>query len=404
MAATFGGGLTTRIGDIKAFEFAAGGGITNFSLVTSPAPDHGTYRIKGVGGSDKMLVGSHSETFTWLIARQSRHDGTLSSGDAFDVFTGSSNPGGDGLTTLIIERVYASASTYNYRVTTIDGFGTRTVRATGTTAYSTGTDYTLRLETKLTGGSNATLKLWINGTLEITVSVTASFLGQWFLAQTNCTSAKFALWTLPSVWGSNSESDRPGVGALDWCSTPDGNTSETDYGDQTNCAIATLGTYTNWDDWATDTANAANDATDFNCGPALNYQEKSTLTAPTITVQTSWGALGLYRQRANVSSKTMDNWSRWTYSGSTVEVQLLNIALTAWRCFRALHTSIPGGGSNLSQAIVDGSELGHRVVSTNGANAEVSTIAMIWFTIDSDAPTFDGLPSAILGSANAGVY
>ena len=167
MARTFFGG-GSEINDLLAYT-EPGSVTTGFSVVATPAPSQGTYRFKATGTTAAVLI-THSAlgnldnvpslTYRWQSQRDFRLEGTLNA--AQEVRFAQFQTSGPNL--LRFYWVYVSSTTYKLRIkNNVD-----TTLGTTTSTYTAGgspEDIDIRLQT-----DGTTLKLWVNGTLEISVA------------------------------------------------------------------------------------------------------------------------------------------------------------------------------------------------------------------------------------------
>jgi hypothetical protein len=166
---------------------------------------------------------------------------------------------------------------------------------------------------------------------------------------------------------------------------PNSDTAESEYRSQVGDCLTDNGTYTNVDDWA---SGGQNDGlTTYSCGPVANAKEVYGLATATAVGDIS-GVITHYLLSANLVSKTVDNWARLKYGSDALEVQLPNLSATSLVPNKAVFRT-PPGSAPWSQAIIDGLEVGHRVVSTNGATARVTALGVEVFAVKPFVPPTD---------------
>src|SRR3990167_5794471 len=153
METTFRRGIGPEINELA--HYGAG---TGFSIVSTPAPTQGTYRIRATGTTQGSLALNSSQggspafalTYRWLLF-VFRFSGTLSVGQ---VWVGTRFV--LGATGNWLGLVYVSGSTYNLRL--FDN--SAATRATGSTALTTGVDYPILIGTD---GTNLTVRVYVSG-------------------------------------------------------------------------------------------------------------------------------------------------------------------------------------------------------------------------------------------------
>ncbi len=188
--------------------------------------------------------------------------------------------------------------------------------------------------------------------------------------------------------------DQPDTDVGVYLLNPNANTSEDDYSDQADCSAgaAGAGDFARWDDYP----GTPDDATTYNCAGARNAQQTSGLSTASPSGDIA-GAIYRIWNEATTGTKTVDNWARLIEGANVSEVQLVNIGHDSFKTDMLVYPDPPDGGA-WTQAIVDALEAGHRVVSTNGAGANVSALGVAIVSVSD-------LPAAIrtgvaLGSGN----
>lgn len=370
--------IALNINDIIAYFGAA---VTGFSLVTSPTPTHSTYRLR-MTGTSAATGNSTGDTFTkakqWFpFSFRLDSSVNLSAGQdvAFIRALGCK-----------FSWVRVSNTTFNIKVVKIDDLS---VIGTSATAYSTSTEVAIRVDK--VAATNA-VNIYINGVLEISGTAAAALAATILCENTTLIANQDMYLELMAISESDDGADRPGAVLWTDVTSPNANTSETDYGDQADCSNSANGTYTKWDEWP---AAATNDATDFNCGFNSNWKEVSGMAAGALALSgTMLGGAAIYRQRANVVLKTTDNWARFKDdAGNASEIQHANPSNSFFTYYVHLTTPPAGAWSDYfnGSSIFNGSgstkklQMGSRVVSTNGAGLNVSTIAFEMVALSSDA-------------------
>lgn len=368
------------------------------TIVSSPAPSNGTYRWKGTGDgvhgggcvvSPKQTV--TQRTYAAFLLPQLRVSGTLSSGDAFYILALDIGAANADIEMVIL---YQTASTFKIKFVN-RASGTDVFSLTTTNAFATGVDHSVRATF-----DGHLWSIWVNGVQESTrAHYVKPSSGQILLqVQSGMATGQSFLVTQPRVYFYDTESERPGFPCGAARLDPNANTSESAYYSQVGACTVDDGTYANWDDYAA--GGTPDDGTTFNCGnESLNGSETSSLSTWTIpSGQVVTGVVWRAWQRANIASKTVANWARLKYSGSLSEVAQPNISWSAWpsatgtpnaRLNPVFYNGAPGGGA-LTQTVIDGLEAGHRVVSTNDANAEVSALAVEVFSETDDPVVITG--------------
>jgi hypothetical protein len=355
---------------------------TGWSAPSSPSPPHGTYWIKvDATASVDLDFGESvdavsSDGYDWLCIRGFRLNGILSSGEDgvfITVVTTSLSPIG-------LRWVYSSSTDkWKIQIVRSAGTGSETALGTGTTEFSTDTTYNIRLEF-----SGAAIKLWVNGSLELSVAYTGNINNRRLRVHSDLNTGQAYFLNRVALYTSSAENDRPGTNVESDYLTFSGDTSEDDYATEADCSVGASGdaTYTKWDDWE---SGAPDDGTTFNCGAGEDWSQLSALNTHTVDGVVS-GVVYRIWYAANAASKTVDNWARLGDGTNTVEVQLPNIDSEDYRSRIRVFDTAPDGGAWV-QADIDNLEAGHRVVDANNAVAHISAVAAEVIAVDDDPPS-----------------
>lgn len=370
--------------------------VTGWTIVTSPAPSDGTWRIKAVEGAnaDLDLLPSDSfaaKVFQWWSCRDFRFGGTVVSGDEIPFLL---LGGGVGVIYYFGVK-YATASTYHFVVWEANiGAGTNTdvlVSSSTFTAGGSPVDYAVRLE--VSKDAPNLWRLWVDGTNEgeyagtggsITNRSSCILLNGATITDFNRLGSGQEMFFNGLLWSqSDDENDRPDtdveVDRLD----SDGDTADDDFGDHNDCSNDGAATHTNWAP-----SSDAPDESTYNCRGAKNELQISTLTSVTPSVALV-GAIYRNWRRSNDTVKVVNNWARLVNGSDrteTVEVQLSDPQTTSFESDAAVFSVPPSG--NFPWIITDVSSLqaGSRVVNTNTANIEIAMQFVELFSVSNDPP------------------
>lgn len=182
----------------------------------------------------------------------------------------------------------------------------------------------------------------------------------------------------------------------------DGNGTHGDYGDQSDCtAGSTTGDEARWDDWAT----GANDGdTTDNCEDGGSNGTMTSTMANTTVPTGFFGVQVRAFGKANLAAKTVDVWLRID-DGTNDQEQADAFPGDTYVTKTAGFTLAPDGSTVWSQTEWNGTEIGVRSVSTNGANDIWTAIGAELFGVGTQALPVIPQPAGVaLGSANAGIF
>lgn len=358
----------THTNDILAYDLSSN--YTNFELVNIG----GTIWLRNTGTGVGLIwaieetPGFTRKTYTWYVGRV--YVQTLGSGTVtlMAVTTSGSPP-----ISIIMQD---SGSGVNFGIRDTFGSG----------VYATGTEHTLRLEI-----NGTTQKLWVNGTLELSLARTS--------VNASTDIALYVSGGAPGNGGyvirhrhwfptdSNNEAARPDGGTDVEVLFPVGDDVSATWGDET-CAGAGA-TYTKWDDWA---SGVTDDATTFNCGiTGLPGKEISRVTNPAPTVTGLFGVYVRARRRANVASKTVLSFTLIRDgSANEREVSNANVVATNWETkFHESFDIAPDAGA-WTQTKLDDLRVGYRHPAGNGAHVQVTAMFVEAGGIGNDPPAAAG--------------
>jgi len=351
------------------------------------APPDGARWIKAEdtwSGSQKQLfptltpTGVSFKTYCWMCYRGWRLHGTLPAGD-HDRFLSFSVAGGDG--EIAIEWVRVSNTTYNLRLTKTPF---RTTVATGSTAFTTDTTYSLRMEL-----NGTTFKLWVDGTAtpEIDVAYTGTLnIAQSTLMAPDASSGLQHYWRSGLLCCSNAESDRPDdqvecdtiEGSADWA-------TEQDWGAAGDCAAssAVFGDVNLDGSAQVDTTTVWCEAT-----AGVNNQMSETPTAsPTGTpVGAVWrgnGAATFGAKTCNVNARISDA------TPIASNVALANFTNATFVGREAYYPLGPAGGVWSGVTLAD-LKLGASTPAGNNDTANLAAVLLELFSVGADPPAAAG--------------
>ncbi len=343
----------------------------------SAAPPQGDRWMKILDtASDLALQGIYDVTaksFCWFVQRGARVRGTLTAGQTSQYLTVRV----DTDTIFSIEWVRVSDSTFNWRLTRGGG---RTLVATGTTAFSTDTTYTLRLQLD---GTNATL--WVDGAQEIRVAYTRKFNKDAVIGRETPSSGQQHYYSRLLLCHSDSESDRPDTDVEIGTLTEDGDwATEQGYGDDSNCDPGQTGAV------AADIALSSDVVvtSSFWCEHASEADSQMVeLTTFTFTVgKDILGAMQRCTGGANVGAKTVTTQGRIHDGTSAIEKTMHNIPGVIHAPQIAPAFPLAPDGGTWTQADVDGLKGGVSSDSGNGANDEWSALIFELVAVSADPP------------------
>lgn len=310
-----------------------------------------------------------AKTYVWLCIRAFRLSGTLGIGQDQPFVTIPRDPFG----TFNFHWVYASASTYNVRVTATGGFD-----ETSGTAYSVDTNLAIRVQ-----WDGTDLKVWINGVLEVDAAeATYPDDARLTLGDPVAATGQEHYWSGIALTHSNSEADRPGTNVdADLLPLSGNMAAEDEYGDDGDCTTDDA-TYT---DAQLDGSDQVDTAT-YWCGRAAGALKQMAETTTVTPAEELW--LGLMWRgacAAFVGSKTADTYARIHDGTNAAEKQNNNITSTDWTGRIHAFPTAPDGGA-WTQTDIDNLKCGVRTVGTNDDNDFWAAMAPEFFSIDSDPP------------------
>lgn len=354
-----------------------------FSIVSTPAPAHGTYRLKATGTTSDVFVetgvvnGAYTLAYRWICLREFRLSGTLNAGQEVHFLRLSDQ------LAFSLSWAYATSSTYSIKLYD-DRFGGHVLIGTSGGTFGTAADHSLRAQT-----DGSRFKLWVDGVLEIDVSYALNLNGGHCAYHNDVLAAgQDMYWSGMYGRESVSESERPDVNVKQYALHPDGDGSSALWADET-CS-GSGGTYTKWDDWVS--GGAADDATSFNCGVSgFSGSEISTLATATISNPANAAVAHRARGAANVASKTVNVWPRIEDGvGNNQEGSIVNLGDTTWKPrLNYRFTTAPDGGG-WTQAKFDDLRAGVKHPPGNSAHAEFTALAIEIATAGDDPPAAAG--------------
>ncbi len=378
MSRTFRGG-SGEINDILAYASSAA---TGFSVVSTPAPAQGTYRIKATGTTSaniSMIINKghlFTDTYRWQCQRDYRLAGTLNAAQEVKcMLFGASNR-------FVGYWVYESASSYKFRLKDDIAPATHGTSSSTYTAGGSPEDIDLRIQT-----DGSRVKLWINGVLEIDAATTYELAaGYMVYYNTTLAASQDMYWGASGAWESSSEADRPGFAVKKWYMPLAGDGSSASFENDDACEEDGSGGYIEWDDW--NSAGVVDDDTTFNqlCGAHVGL-EISTLTNVTITDPENAGVVVRARLRAILGSKTVDTYFRIEDGTDNVEIQNDNLSSTSYLIKAAAFDGPPDAGADWSQGDFDNLRAGMRkAIGSGDDNLRVTALGVEVISVDDDPP------------------
>lgn len=395
--------------DVKFAETASGSS-ANMSLVAtagsgSYSPPSGAerwLRIEGGGSGATAPAAAGNDDYAALGTTGLVYLGGsafivgnwMAAGEKVELYQWNLDIGGV-TTSHVLRAHYEASGTFKLKIVRNPG-GAETVIATSSNAYDAEEMITWRLKID---GSDLVLHVRQNntdlsgGTEEINVSHPYEFKGTTFTPYvnqdlTNMAAGEYVYFDACGAIEADAVADRPGAAFRLTRIEPDGDDTNDDYGDEDSCSdSASDGTYT---DVVLD-GSLLIDESVYLCGHA-SQSDIQDFTLGNLTLTDTMVAMEvLHWRRANVASKTMDNWVRLLDASNTDEQQGVNLGATDFRVERKVFSLQPDASSEWSAlSNVNAIKVGVRDSSSNGANHEVAAVICQVWEVDDDPETAAG--------------
>jgi hypothetical protein len=385
-------------GEVNSVQIYHGGvSPSGWLLVTSPTPDQGSRRIRGVVSSstEKFALGALGAdigTYQWFTLPQFRWTGTLSASDEVKfLFSHNSITTG-----YYLKAVQESGDTYKIELWEQSLFSD-TKRGTSNSTYTAGStpdDIAVRIQTKTDVDH---VKVELNGIIEIDVDTALPASGQWtgaILGLEGNGTSQFVYFTHPAIWRGDSLADRPDTDVEVYLIHPNGDGKSDEYGSDSDCSDAS-GTSTDWL-LSSDAPNTASYLCEQGAAAGKEFSTLGTaaITSGKVLSGVVWRGYG----QANTSGKTVDTYGMIRDDAATPnesEGQLSNLGNATWRGRVAVFVLPPDGDANWDDFISSNVfnhasasehlEIGVRSVDTNEANDEWAA-GVIEMVVVSDDP------------------
>ena len=345
-----------------------------YSLTTSPAPPQGTYWIQCINPTQAQSIGQFNEIISnyqvyWLCIRGYRIEGTITTGDTFPVMwfkTRLPNEVG----ALHIQAVGQSDGTYKLAMTETAGGETGTT----TTTFSVSTTYAIRWEI-----NHSQMLLWVNGTLELTVAVTAYPKYNVLTLEGMGKAGVTVKWNRVGLYGGVT-SDRPGtniwIGQID----PTSEGTNDAWGTDADCADG-LADFSNWDDFVS--GGAPDTVHNIACAGDIKAH---TSNLSTVTPTGSIDGVKVYTYiKTNVASKTVNSSVRIRDTSNLIDKANNNLDFTTYVNRNKTFELAPGGVA-WTQGAIDSLQAGLTKPDSAGAGVQCAAIAVEVVASNNDPP------------------
>ena len=258
------------------------------------------------------------------------------------------------------------------------------VRLSGTTLFSRGTYQEIRIDQDRTNWT-----LWVDGVNEGSAAdINVVVNTQLDLASGPSDGTNNDLrYRGMGIRMSADEADRPDVSSITYGACypggNDGGSGQNQYSDTACSAADDNGDYTEWDDWA---SGSADDATSFNCGPG-GTAEREISTLVNVTVANVASIYVRARMRASLATKTVQTFTiERDGSGNEQEKANDNVTSDNWRTRVGHYFDTDPNGDPWNQTRLDALRLGVRTLDTNGANDQWTAIFAEAWGMTTDPP------------------